>query len=174
MMFVEGAFADGDLPQAVASALGSAWRFAHFSESRWLTVGNSCRTMLVAFLTGIAGLVKLIKKESTSFWYLRGFDRLDVRRLEFLVTCGVVSRLPELLQVGLMKDNRVAQTADSLWEAAARMMKWVVDLPESTYALLGELCQRPGSAMKDICINAAHISFHFFYRRVLVPAGQLP
>ena len=167
LMVLKGAFEDGDLPQAVASALCAAWHFKSFSESRWLTVGASCRTMVAAFLTGIQGLVRLIMKESSTIFFLRGFDRLDARRMEFMTTCAVASRIPEALQVNLMKDNRVAKTADSLWEDGAKMLKWAIDLPAASYALLGELCNRSGSAMKDICIHAAHISFHFFYRRVL-------
>ena len=72
MHHLQGAFSDGDLPESVASAVLAVWRFAHFSESRWLTVGTSCRTMVAAFLTGIAGLVQHIKKDkSNSLFSLR-------------------------------------------------------------------------------------------------------
>ena len=175
MMFVEGAFADGDLPETVAAALFTVWRFCHFSESRWLTVGASCRTMVAAFLTGVAGLVKHIKKDKrNSLFFLRGFDRLTASRVEFMVCAGVVSRVAEAVQLALMRDNRVAQTCDDLWETAAKELKWVITLPESTYTVLGDLCDRPGAAVKDSCIHSAHLSFHFFYRRVLVPVGELP
>ena len=174
LMFLKGAFADGDLPQAVASALMGAWHFKSWSESRWLTCGAGCRTMIAAFLTGVQGLARLIMKESTTIFFLRGLDRVKERHLEFMATCAMASRLPEALQLAMMKDNRVAQTADSLWEEAAKMMKWAINVSDDTYALLGQLCKRPGSAIKDACINAAQISFHFFYRRVLVRAGELP
>ena len=174
LMYLAGAFHDGDLPQAVASALMGVWHFKSFSESRWLTVGTSCRTMVAAFLTGICSLVQLVKKESSTLFFLRGFDRLTGRKVEFMTICAVASRIPEALQCELMRDNRVAQTADWLWETAAKMMRWTIDLPESTFALLGELCDRPGCAMKDMCISAAHIAFHFSNRRVLVEAGELP
>ena len=174
MHHLQGAFSDGDLPESVASALLAVWRFAHFSESRWLTVGTSCRTMVAAHLTGIASLVKHIKKVETSLFFLRGFDRLVASRLEFMVTCAVASRVAEGVQTVLMRDNRVAKIADSLWDTAAKEVKSAISIPDSTYALLGKLCDRPGAAVKDDCINAAHISFHFFHRRVLVPAGELP
>ena len=74
----------------------------------------------------------------------------------------------------MMRDNRVAKIADDLWDTAAKEVKSAISIPDSTYALLGKLCDRPGAAVKDDCINAAHISFHFFHRRVLVPAGELP
>ena len=150
------------------------WRFHRFAESRWLTIGTSCRTMLAAFMIGISDLVKHIKKNCTSLFFLRGFDRLDAGRLEFMAMCAVASRVPEAIQADLMRDNRVAKTADALWETGAKELKWAIDLPDSTYTLLADLCNSSGSALKDRCIDAAHTSFHFLYRRVLEVAGELP
>ena len=174
-LHMEGACWDGDLPGTVAAALFSSWRFHRFSFSRWLTVGTACRTMIVAFLTGVAGLVQFIKKDkSNSLFFLRGFDRLTASRLEFMAVAAVVGRVPEAVQADLMNDNRVAKAADSLWETAAKEVKWVIDLPDSTFALLAELFDKTGPAVKDACINAAHVSFHFMYRRFLEVAGELP
>ena len=174
LFFLEGAFWNGDLWEAVASGLLAVWRFPHFSDSRWLTVGTSCRTMTAAFLTGIEDLVQHIRKHSTKLFYLRGFARLDVPKKEFIVVCGVVSRVAEALQAHLMHDNRVAKQLESIWDVLAKQMKWVIDLPADTYSLLGEICQLPGTDVADLCINAAHVSLHFVHRRVLAPASELP
>ena len=131
--------------------------------------------MVAAFLTGVSGLVRHIKREKhANMWFLRGFDRLDAKKVEFVAVCAVASRVPEAVQADLMKDNRVALQVDSLWETAAKEVKWVVDLPEGTWAVLGDLCNRPGGWMKDMAINAAHIAFHFFHRRVLAPVAEYP
>ena len=118
----------------MASVLFTVWRYPRFSESRWLTVGTSCRVMVAAFLTGITDMVRHIKKDkSNSQLFLKGFSRLDATRLEFLTICAVVSRVPEAIQAELMHDNRVAMVADSLWDAAAKDVKWVIDVPEGTW-----------------------------------------
>ena len=118
-------------------------------------------------MLGISDLVKHIKKNCTNLFFLRGFDRLSAGRLEFMAMCAVASRVPEAIQADLMRDNRVAKTTDALWETGAKELKWAIDLPDSTYTLLADLCNSSGSALKDRCIDAAHTSFHFFYRRVL-------
>ena len=138
-------------------------------------MGTSCRVMVAAFLTGITDMVRHIKKDkSNSQWFLKGFSRLDATRLEFITICAVVSRVPEAIQAELMHDNRVAMVADSLWDAAAKEVKWVIDVPEGTWTELGGLCNRPASWVKDMAINAAHIAFAFFHRRVLTPAAEYP
>ena len=72
LRYVTGAFWDGDLCDAVASALLALWRFHHFSSSRWLTVGTASRTMTSALLTGIEDFVRFVKGQGASLFYLMG------------------------------------------------------------------------------------------------------
>ena len=39
---------------------------------------------------------------------------------------------------------------------------------------LGDVCGKAGSFVKDMCLKAAHVSYHFLWRRVLCPAQMLP
>ena len=175
MWFLKDAFRDGDVLEAVASALMAVWRFVKFSDSRWLTVGTSARTVIAAVLTGIDGLVSTIVRDpKASKYYLNGFKRLTTTRRQFLVSAAVVSRVPESVQCELMEDSRVARTHDALWQAVSEEMKWLVSITPNTWSLLGKACDRSGPLLADICIGAAHVSFQFIWRRVLVPASQLP
>ena len=175
LWFLRGAFEDGDVIDAVASALMAVWRFVKFSESRWLTVGTSARTVIAAVLTGIEDLIGTITKDpKASKFYLRGFQRLTTPRKQFLVSAAVSSRIPESVQCELMEDSRVARTHDDLWKTLAEEMRWIVDISPNTWSLLGSTCGRPGPEVRDVCIGAAHVSFQFIWRRVLVPAAELP
>ena len=63
-----------DMPNLVSTietAFQSAWRFREFTESRWLTVGASARSLVVAVLTGLMDLVEEIDEahmEASSTW----------------------------------------------------------------------------------------------------------
>ena len=57
---------------------------------------------------------------------------------------------------------------------AAKELRWVVDISARTFALLGQVCGTSGDVIADACISSAHLAFHFIWRRVLAPAGQLP
>ena len=84
--YLAGACFAGYICDSFASALVAVWRFPHFTESRWLTVGTSCRTMVASLLTGIESLVRFVKRQGASLWFLKGFDRLQLPLNEFLVT----------------------------------------------------------------------------------------
>ena len=54
---------DGDPVQVVMGCLLGSWRFRKFTESRWLTIGTSCRTLIMGVLYGLDGLVQCIQQE---------------------------------------------------------------------------------------------------------------
>ena len=55
-------FADDDsLAEKVSSVLLHVWRFKKYTDSRWVTIGESCRTVLIALLTGIDSLISRIR-----------------------------------------------------------------------------------------------------------------
>ena len=172
---LRGALQDRDVVSALASALLACWRFQKFSDSRWLTVGSSARNLVVGFLTGIESLVKFIDKNpAASKFYLKGFGRMEQSRKQFLVYASIVSVVAEQFQCQLMKDSRVAKNSDKLWQATAKAVRWVVDLPAQTFALLGSVCGLGGEQIANVCIGGAHTSLEFIWRRVLSHADALP
>ena len=50
----------------------------------------------------------------------------------------------------------------------------MVDVPSFIWEELSALCGEESWSLKDVCISAAHISFHFLWRRVFQPASGLP
>ena len=53
-------------------------------------------------------------------------------------------------------------------------MLWVSQLDECAWTALAGACGATSDELRPACIFAAHISFHFFWRRVLEPAADLP
>ena len=87
---------DGDIVECVCATLKSAWKFVKLTTSRWLTVGTSARTLVVALLTGLQDHVTFILKETkSSFFYLKGFSRLAEDRLQFVVQASLAPRVAE-------------------------------------------------------------------------------
>ena len=52
-----------DLVSAIVACLLKTWQFRKFTESRWLTVGTSCRVLSAAILTGIDDLYRTIMED---------------------------------------------------------------------------------------------------------------
>ena len=82
--------------------------------------------------------------------------------------------MAEGFQAELLEDSRVAATYPALWRAAAEELRWIVDLPMSTWQSLASVVGCTAEDLRGDTIAASHVSFHFIWRRVLEPAGQLP
>ena len=55
-----------ELTETVVATLMSLWKFRKFTESRWLTIGSSCRVMVAGLLTGLDDFVGFIQRECSS------------------------------------------------------------------------------------------------------------
>ena len=166
---------DQDVVSEIAAVLTSVWRFSRFSESRWLTIGTSARTLVAAMITGLADLVAMIRKDkSLSHYYINGFGRLTKDRMGFLITAAMSSRVAEGLQSELMQDNRVAIRYGELWNTMTQELRWLINVDEHIWIKLSGLCDIRTAMLRHECIAAAHRSYHFFYRRVLRPASMHP
>ena len=120
-----------DVVTTVVGTLGAMWRFQKWTESRWLTVGTSARTVAAAFLTGLDSMVEYFKKGSAcEESFLCGFVRMIEDRRAFLVEAAVVSRVCKGVLTELMEGHRVAMRHMELWQAAADEMQWVTLLDE--------------------------------------------
>ena len=167
--------AEGYLVGYIVTTLLSTWRFIKFTGSRWLTLGAASRTLTAALLSGLDNLVEYILNDTNSSpWYLKGYRRLQGDRRSFVVQSALASRVAESAQLVMMEDSRVGRRYDEIWRAATEELKWLVDLSDDVWALLGSVCDMHGDEVKDAVIKAGHVSFHFLWRRDLLPASQYP
>ena len=75
------------LRQQVSGCLKNAYKFRVFTESRWLSVGESCRNLSVALLLGIEGVVDMFRSSGDhSDWYIHGVRPVD-RLSEAILSC---------------------------------------------------------------------------------------
>ena len=168
---------DPELIGIITTCLKSAWKFVKFTESRFLTVGVSSRSIVVALLLGMDNFVAFIQADPTaSKYYLNGFDRLksEPDRKVFIAEGALVSRVPEGVLAEVLKDPRVGLRHDEIWEVLCTDMKWLVDLPGFIWQAVASVAKMDADEFRGSCVAKAHICFHFFWRRVLEPAGHLP
>ena len=133
----------------------------------------SFRIQLCVCVCGLNGSF-LCEDKSCSKFYLNGYGRFDQAARSFATIASISSRVAEGVQAELMNDNRVAIAYPALWKIAAEEVRWIVDLPDHVWGALASVSGCRLEQLKDETISAAHISFHFLWRRVLQPAGELP
>ena len=109
-----------------------------------------------------------------SKFYLNGYTRFSQEGREFATVAAIYSRVVEAFQGELMEDSRVCLIYPQLWRTIAEELRWVVDLEQPVWESLAAVAQIHWMTLRDSTTHAAHISFHFMWRRVLEPASQLP
>ena len=146
-----------------------------FAESRFLTVGASSRPSLAAVLLGLEGLVGFIGTETgKGCFYLNDFSRLKGDRREVVAQCAFVSRVTDGARAKLLEDPRVAKNFDELLMAVCEDMQSLVEVGPAVWDMAAAVTDVTGEALRSSCIAGGHISLHFFWRKVLLPASELP
>ena len=88
-----------------------------FPDSRYLTMGCSCRTVIAGFLTGISSLVRYSRQvKKCSEYYIHGFDRMTPEVVAVAMLAAVSSSPCEALNLKLLEDDRVMLQLDLLWK----------------------------------------------------------
>ena len=80
-----------------------------FTATRWLTIGDSCRTLVRGFASGIHDLVgRCLADPKNSTYYLGGWSRMGVQLRRFLITAGLVAYPLDAFLIESFEDDRVA------------------------------------------------------------------
>ncbi|CAK0861146.1 unnamed protein product [Prorocentrum cordatum] len=157
------------------TTLLAVWRFRRFSDSRWLTVGASARTMVAAHLAGICGLFEWIRQKSPKGGYYRnGFWRLKPDRWAFLVRAALVATVPDAAMSLLLKDGRVALRLDELKANTRSAMEELSCVAPDAWLTFGSVCQAPGPQLREQCLRGGHRARAFLQFRVFDVAEALP
>ena len=89
------------------------WKFVKFTEGRFVSVGASARTLVVALLLGLWSMANIGVKDTTaSCFYIDGFVRFTADRKHFLAPCAFVSRVTDGVVADILDDPRVSLRRD--------------------------------------------------------------
>ena len=181
------AFSDGHLRVArkchanpnlvgdVVASLMSAWRFIRNTDSRWLSLGPSSRGLMVGLLTGLDDFVAFVKEQpGVSLYYINGFDRFTGDARRFVAQAAICSRVADAVLCVLLEDPRVVAKREELWSVASEELLWVCSLAEDVWCTLADAAGVPLNDLRSSTVGASHTSYHFIWRRILKPSGELP
>jgi hypothetical protein len=173
---------DVDLFDTLSGALLRLWGFAAFSDSRWVTVGRSCRTLTMGLLSGVLDLAKTIMDDPTaSQHHISGVTRLSWKAKKFAVMAAISAYPSDALLTDLLEDDRVVKRLWHLQQCLEDEMHWVANLPQPVWALLSGAvgdssggCPCSPRELRSSTIAAAHTSVAFVAVRVFNAAKQQP
>ena len=169
------AFEETDWVDRVTTVLMAIWTFKEFTASRWLTQGDSCRTLVCAGKTGFDSLMaKTLDNPKHSKYYLHGWNRIDNNLREFMVLSSFVSYVPDAFLTETLADDRVALNLDSLKETVWTEFEYLWALDLQVWHSFSVYCDVGAYTLRHKALCGSMRALGFLAWRVFVDAEALP
>ena len=166
-----------DAMEQISGALIGVFRFKPFSDSRWVTIGCSCRTLIASMFCGLTNYVKEIRAKAKSDYDIGQWDQLGHPELRFIIMSALVSFSSDAACSLIFEDSRIARIAESvekeihaelLWIETRTLEFWQGFMPVVRGAIAG------AESSRDDVISGAHISAAYFHMKCLRQVHQYP
>ena len=166
----------GNLHETIAAAMLAVFRFKQFTDSRWITVGDSCRSLMASMALGLQGLVDFIRaKPSASDFYIHGFAQLNTDALRYSAIASVAANACDAVLLELLEDDRLGKRLLEIEERLQEELSWIASIEPFVWQRLASLVPgMTGLTLMNDCIRAANISAAFMERKALSVARGLP
>ena len=162
----------------ISGALLGLWKFKLFSDSRWITIGCNCRTMVAALLTGLPSLIHYVKQCSSSVYHLKGWSHLGFVTKRFMVLAALLAFVPDSAVGMIFEDARVARSADAIKDSMLSELAWLEGLDGSLWDTMAALFTPednfPASAIQSEVLHGAHAAAGYFHWKTLRRVHDLP
>ena len=151
-----------DAPQAIMTTLLELWRIKEWTESRWGTMGSTCRSAVVCSLTGMHSLIKdLRKKPYVSEYYISGFDKFTEPVAHMFVVGGIGSLVTDAVLQSLFDADRLPLVINAIDAEVSLELAWVALLPADVWAVLAAVVGVPVQGLRSeaLCVGLASASY---------------
>ena len=164
------------LYEKITGAMLVVFKFKRFTDSRWVTVGDCCRSLLAAQHVGLEGLVRATREDpKASDYYLHGFAEFTSEVKKYVAVASLSANVSDAALLELLHDDRVALRAGELQRAMHEELLWLGRIDDTTWDRLAAVIDGvSGPSLRSLCLQAGHVSSAFFNRRVLVRARGYP
>ena len=123
--------------EEVLKVLKATWKFAQFSESRFIGMGSTSRTLVAGVCLGLQDLVSYIKaRPDESNWYINGFARFESKVKDMMALCCMVCFLPESVLAILAADDRLGVVYDQIKGEISDELSFLHTLPACIWEFL--------------------------------------
>ena len=125
---------DPMLLEKVTHCILHVCRFKQFTDSRWITMGESSRSLLAAMCLGLQGWVQYTRKDPrASDYYLHGFSHLQPNVLLYCAVAALASPVCDAVLMELLHDDRLAKRAGDIKEAMGSEIQWIADIGDFSW-----------------------------------------
>lgn len=152
--------ADEGILDMIVTLLLSVWAFKRWTESRWLSMGPSCRIMLSALALGLDTFVRwCLRQPGQSRYFLGGFEDYFSPQLAVLIAViGTSSFVADAALNCLLEDDRLATRITVLESDMLDELRFISGIDDKIWAFFGRLADTPGRLLKHQALGSGFIA----------------
>ena len=138
---VEEAVSQDDFITNLTGLLLGLWKMDAFSESRWLSLGTSCRAVVRSLLSGFRSCMAFaLKANNITDYQANGFlSNQTPDLLHLLAVASFAAYVPEAFLHVVMQDNRVAMHESDTRSLLQDEMAYLYELPLAVWTVISAL-----------------------------------
>jgi len=154
----------------------SVSRFRAWSNSRWVSMGDTCRSLIALQCLGLEAWVMKVRVDpSKSDYHLHAAGQLDKECLLYATLCSLVSPVCDSVLVSLFEDDRVARRFEVIEQTIAEECQFVQNIPMTTWSFLSEATgAAPPMVLRSHAMFAVSAAAGFMDMRFLRVARGYP
>ena len=171
---VEGKAVSGD---QVAEVLLYIFKFRTFVETRWCTVGHSCRGLVGALSVGLYELALLaLDLKGSVDTKLHGIKKITADIKWYAAVGSIATFVPDAFCASVSEDDRLCRRLHELEQVVEDELEFAFRISDFVWKRLALAAKSALWAMdmKNACLTAVHKSVAFLAHRVFSTARSLP
>ena len=160
----------------VEHCIRTGLKLKQFSDSRWVTMGASCRQLTAGKHLGLDQLVYTIRKDkATSDYHIHGYAEFTADAKLYSTVAGMVCNIPDALLLELLEDSRLAERVDAAKAAVDEDMAWLQRVPTWTWDRLAALVDGvTGPSLRSKCLMVSQAILALIKYRVWDEVDSMP
>eukprot|EP00971_Amphidinium_carterae_P130147 2578225-Amphidinium_carterae.1 len=175
LLISTGFMSKSDGVAILSGCLLDCWRFPSFSDSRWLSIGLSCRGFTLAMSLGFKHCFDWMRQQRTiSPFYSSGADQFQDSCISFCLVAGLSSYLTDSFVTMVMGNGAVASQQEALHEAVVEELTYVEGLQVSVWKRLSSFVSIGPGTVRDMVLHSMHLSHGFLTWRVFEELQEAP
>ena len=148
-----------------------------FSATRWAGVGHCCRKVVASQALGLDAMFKVvIADEGVQPYYTNGYKKATPEARLFVAVAAIAFYPAETVAIEILEDDRLILRQEELRLAMTEEMRYVSELPASTFEFIAEAACVGISAsdFRTRVLRSMHVAGAYINRDVFSELDALP
>jgi hypothetical protein len=165
--------ADLSVVDQILDLMAILFRWKKWTDSRWMSMGDTSRGLLGSLILGIEALVSHAVDHGHSTYYLASARAMNAELKRFTVKCSVTSFVADAVLGKLLTDDRLPVMYEAIMLEIESEVEFILNIPADIWNLFGQVAGVCGDSLRSDSVRGAFTTSACL-RALFEPVLQLP